>query len=34
MATRLKPLNIYLPFGLGGTTIERNENPQHAAWAC
>jgi hypothetical protein len=33
MATKLKSLNINLPFGLGGATIEINENQQRAAWA-
>ena len=33
MPAKLKSLNINLPFGLGGATIEINENQQHAAWA-
>ena len=33
MPAKLKSLNINLPFGLGGATIEINESQQHAAWA-
>ena len=33
MATKLKALNINLPFGRGGATIEINQDQQRAAWA-